>query len=108
MSFRFSTDPELVMSKLRASFVLTALIAAPVWAGPQTVTLAVPGMTCAACPITVKQALSKVDGVTKTEVIFEKREAIVTFDNAKTNVNALTEATKNAGYPSTPVKGASQ
>jgi hypothetical protein len=35
-------------------------------------------------------------------------EAIVTFDNAKTNVNALTEATKNAGYPSTPVKGASQ
>jgi mercuric ion binding protein len=96
------------MSKLLASFALTAVIAAPVWAAPQTVTLAVPGMTCAACPITVKQALSKVDGVTKTKVVFEKREAIVTFDNAKTNVNALTEATKNAGYPSSPVKGASQ
>jgi periplasmic mercuric ion binding protein len=96
------------MTRLLASFVLTAVIAAPVWAAPQTVTLAVPGMTCPACPITVKQALSKVDGVTKTEVVFEKREAIVTFDNAKTNVNALTEATKNAGYPSSPVKGASQ
>jgi periplasmic mercuric ion binding protein len=101
MFFRFSTDPELVMSKLLASFVLTALIAAPVWAAPQTVTLAVPGMTCAACPITVKQALSKVDGVTKTEVVFEKREAIVTFDNAKTTLKALTDATTNAGYPST-------
>jgi periplasmic mercuric ion binding protein len=108
MSFRSSTDPELVMNKQIAAFVLIAVAAAPVWAAPQTVTLAVPGMTCAACPITVKQALSKVDGVTKTEVILEKREAIVTFDNAKTNVNALTEATKNAGYPSTPVKGASQ
>lgn len=96
------------MSKLLAPFVLISVIAAPVWAGPQTVTLAVPGMTCAACPITVKRALSKVGGVTKTEVNFEKREAIVTFDNAKTTVEALTEATKNAGYPSTPVQGTSQ
>lgn len=97
------------MSKQLASFVLTAaVIAAPAWAAPQTVTLAVPGMTCAACPITVKQALSKVAGVTKTEVIFEKREAIVTFDSAITNVQALTEATKNAGYPSTALKGPSR
>ena len=96
------------MSKLLAPFVLTSVIAAPVWAAPQTVTLAVPGMTCAACPITVKRALSKVEGVTKTEVNFEKREAIVTFDNAKTTAEALTEATKNAGYLSTPVQGTSQ
>jgi mercuric ion binding protein len=89
------------MSKLLASFVLTTVIAAPVWAAPQTVTLAVPGMTCPACPITVKKALSKVDGVTKTEVVFEKREAIVTFDNAKTTLKALTDATTDAGYPST-------
>ncbi len=96
------------MSKQLAWFVVTAVIAAPVWAAPQTVTLAVPGMTCAACPITVKQALSKVAGVTKTEVIFEKREAIVTFDNAITNVQALTEATKNAGYQSTALKAPSR
>jgi periplasmic mercuric ion binding protein len=92
------------MQKLHAAFALLGLISAPVWAAPQTVTLSVPGMTCPACPITVKQALSKVDGVTKTEVRFEQREAVVTFDDQKTNVQALTEATKNAGYPSTPVK----
>lgn len=67
----------------------------------QTVTLSVPGMTCAACPITVKNALSKVDGVGKTNVKFAQREAVVTFDNAKTSVQELTQATTNAGYPST-------
>jgi mercuric ion binding protein len=92
------------MNKLLASFVLAAVTAAPAWASTQTVILSVPGMTCAACPITVKQALTKVDGVTKTDVSFERREAIVTFDDAKTSVQALTEATKNAGYPSTAVK----
>ena len=31
------------------------------------------GMTCASCPITVKHALSKVEGVSKTDVSFDKR-----------------------------------
>jgi len=88
------------MNKLFASLVLVAVVA-PVWAATQTVTLAVPGMTCAACPITVKKAISKVEGVSKVDVGFEKREAVVTFDNAKTNVQKLTKATEDAGYPST-------
>ncbi|WP_341319282.1 mercury resistance system periplasmic binding protein MerP [Paraburkholderia sp. IMGN_8] len=87
------------MKKLFAALALAA-VAAPVWAATQTVTLAVPGMTCAACPITVKKALSKVPGVTHTNVIFDKREAVVTFDDAKTSVAALTRATGDAGYPS--------
>lgn len=70
-------------------------------AAPQTVTLDVPGMTCAACPITVKKAISKVDGVSKVEVSYEKRQAVVTFDDAKASVQQLTQATENAGYPST-------
>jgi periplasmic mercuric ion binding protein len=80
------------------------LLASPLWAAPKTVTLSVPGMTCAACPVTVKKALTKVAGVSKVEVSFKTREAIVTFDDAKTTVDALTKATKDAGYPST-VKG---
>jgi mercuric ion binding protein len=47
-------------------------------------------------------------GVTRTDVSVAKREVTVTFDDAKTNVSALTAATKNAGYPSTPVNGASR
>jgi mercuric ion binding protein len=94
------------MYKLLASFALATLIAAPVWAAPQTVTLAVSKMTCAACPITVKTALSRVPGVTAVSVSFEKKQATVKFDDAKTTVAALTSATTDAGYPSTAVTGA--
>lgn len=87
------------MKKLFAVLAL-ATVAAPILAATQTVTLSVPGMTCAACPFTVKKALSKVEGVSKADVTFEKREAIVTFDDAKTNVQKLTKATVDAGYPS--------
>ncbi|SAM58167.1 Periplasmic mercury(+2) binding protein [Enterobacter kobei] len=61
------------MKKLFAALALAAVVA-PVWAATQTVTLSVPGMTCASCPITVKHALSKVEGVSKTDVSFDKRQ----------------------------------
>ena len=70
-------------------------------AAPKTVTLASPSMDCPVCPITVKKALSQVPGVSQASVNFDKRQAIVTFDDAKTNVGVLTETTRSAGYPST-------
>ena len=88
------------MKKLLACLAISLTVVAPVWAAMQTITLSVPGMTCAACPITVKKALSKVEGVRKIEVGFEKREAVVSFDDSKTNVQKLTKATEDAGYPS--------
>jgi periplasmic mercuric ion binding protein len=88
------------MKKLAVLVALAAVFGAPAWAATKTVTLSVSGMTCAACPITVKKALSKVEGVETTEVSYEKKEAVVTFDDAKTNVEALTKATEGAGYPS--------
>ena len=89
------------MKTLVSLIALMGALSSPAWAATKTVTLAVPGMTCAACPITVKTALAKVDGVEKTDVSFEKREAVVTYDDAKTTVAALTRATAGAGYPST-------
>lgn len=69
-------------------------------AATQTVTLAVPSMDCPVCPITVKKALTKVPGVSGVAVDFDKREAVVSFDDAKASVQTLTLATGNAGYPS--------
>jgi len=86
---------------LIAIAALASALTAPAWAATQTVTLSVPGMTCAACPITVKKALTKVDGVQKVEVSYEKLAAVVTFDDTRTTAEALTKATENAGYPST-------
>ena len=80
--------------------LLTTFCVASAWAASKTVTLSVPGMTCAACPITIKKALTEVDGVTEAEVSFDKKEAVVTFDDTKTDVSTLIEATTDAGYPS--------
>jgi mercuric ion binding protein len=91
------------MKKLIASLALIAL-STPAWAAMKTVTLSVPGMNCATCPITVKKALGKVEGVTRTEVNLEKRAAVVTFDDTRTSLEALTRATGEAGYPSTLVE----
>jgi len=93
------------MRKRIALLALTACVS-PVWAAKQTVTLSAPNMNCAACPITVKKALGKVPGVSKIDVNLDRREATVTFDDAKANVEALTRATKDAGYPSTVVGAA--
>ncbi|GMQ88490.1 MAG: hypothetical protein BMS9Abin08_1742 [Gammaproteobacteria bacterium] len=67
----------------------------------QTVTLDVPGMTCKFCPITIRKALSKVPGVIEAKSDFASKTATVTFDPEKTSLSDLTEATANAGYPST-------
>lgn len=91
------------MKKLSLLIVLAAAVSAPAWAATKTATLSVPGMTCAACPITVKTALSKVSGVEKTQILFDQRKAIVTYDDTKTSPVVLTQATADAGYPSTPV-----
>jgi mercuric ion binding protein len=72
-----------------------------VFAAVRSVTLSVPGMYCAVCPITVKKALEKVPGVSGVDVSFEKREAVVSFDDAKTTIKALEDATFEAGYAST-------
>ncbi len=95
------------MKNLKAMLVAVVavlVLTAPAWASPQTVTLNVSGMTCPACPITVKKALEKVPGVSKVDVRFEKKQVLVTFDDAKTNTDALVKATTNAGYPSQPEK----
>ena len=68
----------------------------------KTVTLAVKNMFCAACPHTVKASLEAVPGVAKAVVSYKDQTAIVTYDDTKTDVKALTTATTNAGYPSVP------
>jgi mercuric ion binding protein len=79
------------------------LLASPTaFAGEKTVTLEVRNMYCAACPHTVKASLEAVPGVAKAVVSYEDKTAIVTYDDVKTNVKALTTATANAGYPSAP------
>jgi len=50
--------------------------------------------------------LSRVNGVVKADVSLEAKEAVVTFDDEKTDVRALLKATSGAGYPSRLKQGA--
>ena len=87
---------------MKKHFLLAAALVAsgPALAAPKLVTLTVPTMECATCPITIKAALLKVPGVSRAVVSYPRRSAQVTFDDAKTDVAALTRATEQAGYPS--------
>jgi mercuric ion binding protein len=93
-------------SKLFSCAVFSGLIllSPAAYADSKIVTLSVPGMYCEMCPATVSKALRKVDGVEKVAASYETKEAVVTFDDAKTSVAALQKATTNAGYPSTPTR----
>ena len=95
------------MRKLFAALALFAITAAPhaSLAGQKTVVLSVPDMNCSACPITVRKALEKVAGVQNVKASLEPPESSVTFDDAKTSIEKLTEATKRAGYPSSVKAG---
>ena len=70
------------------------------WAGIQTVTLSVEGMSCASCPYIVKRTLAQVPGVTDVDVSFETKTARVTYDDTKATAAALTAATQSMGFPS--------
>lgn len=88
--------------KIASCIVLAVSFAAPsVFATQKIVTLDVLGMSCAACPITVKKSLTKVAGVSRADVNYDKRQAIVTFDDTQTTLDKLMGATTDAGYPST-------
>lgn len=92
----------MMKSLIAATFALGLIGSSAACAAERTVTLAVQNMYCAACPHTVKASLQAVPGVKTVSVSFPKKTAVVTFDDAKTNVKALTTATTDAGYPSAP------
>ena len=92
------------------SRVLTVLAFLPVLLGSsppavsaeQTVTLSV-DMWCASCPYIIKQTLARVLGVLDVIVSYDDQVAIVRFDDDRTDVAALTQATADVGFPSEPL-----
>lgn len=84
------------------------MLAGGAMAAPRTVTLEVENVSCVSCAPIVKKALSRVPGVSQVTVVEADgmATATVTFDDEKVTPEVLTQATTNAGFPST-VKGSS-
>jgi mercuric ion binding protein len=92
------------MKKLlaQAAFGIGIIASPAVLAADQTITLAVKNMDCAACPAIVKGSLQAVPGVAKVAVSYKDKTAMITYDDAKADVNQLISAATKAGYPSAP------
>jgi mercuric ion binding protein len=83
-------------------FAIAVLAAAfvPAHAVDRTATLDVKGMTCAICPLTVRQVLLESTGVSQAKVDLKNAAATVTFDDAATSIERLANAVTEAGFPS--------
>lgn len=69
-------------------------------AAPQVAIVDLQNVQCYACLNTVKKALQNVPGVQDAQLDLDKKTATVKFDPAKTHIEALTQATAKAGFPS--------
>lgn len=64
----------------------------------ETTTIPVGGMTCMGCVGSVKRVLGSLDGVSSAEVTLNPAQATVSFDTAKTSLQAIKTAISDAGY----------
>jgi Cu+-exporting ATPase len=73
----------------------------------QEATLAVEGMDCASCVAHVEKAAAKVGGVQACSVNLARARAVVKFDPAQTDANAVAAAITDSGYPAHAEHGSS-
>lgn len=66
-----------------------------------TVTFDVQNMTCVTCPIAVRKAMQRVEGVRTIEVNLDQGSAVVIFDPSVTTASEIAQASTNVGFPTT-------
>jgi mercuric ion binding protein len=65
---------------------------------PETASFKIDGMTCAiGCAKTIEEKLSKMDGVQKATVDFDKKEATVNFDASVLTPEKIVQAVESTG-----------
>lgn len=89
---------------LNIFFSMILLLGAAAFAAEKKVEIAIDGMTCKNCVEKVQAALQKVEGVKSAEVSLEKRNAIVTYDDSKTDEKTLKQAVNAAGFKAKETK----
>lgn len=92
------------MKRILAVVGWGVLLAGTAEAAPKSITLMVPGMSCPACPVTIKKTLLKQQGITAVHVMYAKKELEVEFDDAKITPAAIMQSTASIGFPSQVAK----
>lgn len=70
----------------------------------QTVEFSIIGMTCASCEEHVNHEVNKLSGIIELIASYENGNAIVEFDNSKTNIAEIKKAINGTGYSVTAKK----
>ena len=79
--------------------VFAAAMTSDIYAGNnEKVTVSVPTIQCGTCKKNITTALKNIDGVSKVQVDMKNKTAAVTFDDSKTNLEAIENAITSAGY----------
>ena len=55
-------------------------------------------MECDHCVLRVGRAIASVQGVTEVDVNLEKQEAVVIFEEARTDIEKIKASVREAGY----------
>lgn len=82
-----------------ASLMLSTSVVAIEKDSHVSTTFTVENMTCAACPITVKKAMSRVEGVQSVQVDFDAKTATVDYDPELADAKAIEDASSAVGFP---------
>lgn len=64
----------------------------------QTAEFTIRGMSCTGCEEEVKHEVNKLSGIIKADVSYASRNALVQFDNSKTDIPAIEKAINTTGY----------
>lgn len=70
----------------------------------QTVEFSISGMTCVSCEEHVNHEVNKLSGIIKSTASYENENAIVEFDNTKTNIAKIEKAINGTEYSVTDKK----
>ncbi len=87
------------------AILILAISSAPILSAEaaehQTVTFTVDKMTCATCPIAVRKAMERVEGVKDVNVDLDSKTATVIYDVSKATADEIGAASTDVGFPAT-------
>ena len=62
----------------------------------------IPSMDCAACAVNIERTLRKVEGVSRAEVVFKTKEAVIEYDPAKISPERIVAVIDETGFKAEP------
>ena len=100
------TKPHALAFAVAAALIVSILPISTATAGDDAgqTTLTIQGMSCGGCVGAVKAQLKKTEGVIDYDVSLEKGEALVSFDPAQTDPEAIAASVSKTGFKAS-VKG---